>query len=175
MNEQLTKIMLEMVAYDRGDAPRIQHFVKVHDFAAVIGVTERLDEETQLILETAAILHDIGIHPSEVKYGSDAGHYQEIEGPAEAEAILRRVGGYTEAQIERVKFLIAHHHTYHDIQGMDYQILLEADFLVNLFENTSQYDAAKTVREKLFKTAAGIRMLEDMFLAEPWEMPNTPG
>ncbi len=172
MNRQLTKVMLEMVAYDRGDALRTQHFVKVHNFAATIGVTEQLDEETQLILETAAILHDIGIHPSELKYGSCAGHYQEIEGPAEAEIILRRVGGYTEAQIDRVKFLIAHHHTYHDIQGMDYQILIEADFLVNLFENSSRYDAAKNVREKIFKTAAGIQMLDDMFLSEKWEIPE---
>ncbi len=169
MNTQLTKVMLEMVAYDKGDAPRIQQFVKVHNFAAVIGITEGLDEETQLILETAAILHDIGIHPSEIKYGSCAGHYQEVEGPGEAEVILRRVGGYTEAQIERVKFLIAHHHTYTNIEGIDYQILIEADFLVNLFENTSRYDAAKNVREKIFKTEAGIRMLEDQFLSEKCE------
>ncbi len=173
MNTQLSQVMLEMVAYDRGDALRIQHFVKVHNFAALIGVTEQLDPETQLILETAAILHDIGIHPSELKYGSSAGHYQEIEGPAEAEAILRRVGGYTEAQIDRVKFLIAHHHTYHDIQGMDYQILIEADFLVNLFENSSRYDAAKNVRERIFKTQAGIQMLEDMFLSEKWLIPDS--
>ncbi len=173
MNDQLAKVMLEMVAYDRGDALRIQHFIKVHNFAATIGVTEQLDAETQLILETAAILHDIGIHPSELKYGSSAGHYQEIEGPAEAENILRRVGGYTEAQIERVKFLIAHHHTYHHIQGMDYQILIEADFLVNLFENSSRYDTAQNVREKIFKTTAGIQMLEDMFLSEKWKMPDS--
>ncbi len=86
---------------------------------------------------------------------------------------MHRVGGYTEPQIDRVKFLIAPHHTYHDIQGMDYQILIEADFLVNLFENSSRYDTAKNVREKIFKTAAGIRMLEDMFLSEKWEMQDS--
>ncbi len=44
MNRQLTKVMLEMVAYDRGDALRTQHFVKVHNFAATIGVSEQLDD-----------------------------------------------------------------------------------------------------------------------------------
>lgn len=85
--------MKAMVAYDHGDVPRIQHFVKVHDFAAIIGIAEGLDEETQFVLETAAILHDIGIHPSEAKYGSSMGKYQEELGPAEAEKLLAEVGG----------------------------------------------------------------------------------
>ena len=33
---------------------------------------------------------------------------------------------------ERVAYLIGHHHTYDKIEGMDYQILVEADFLVNI-------------------------------------------
>ena len=45
--------------------------------------------------------------------------------------------GYDEAVIDRVLFLIAHHHTYTGIEGEDYQILVEADFLVNLFEDGS--------------------------------------
>ena len=41
---------------------------------------------------------------------------------------MRKVGGYTEEQIERVKYLVGHHHTYDNIDGLDYQILIEADF-----------------------------------------------
>lgn len=88
MNRQHAKLTAAMVAYDRGDAKRIQHFLKVHDLAAVIGTLEGLDEETQFILETAAILHDIGIHISEQKYGSCSGKYQEKEGPAEARKLM---------------------------------------------------------------------------------------
>lgn len=65
MNTQLAQLMRAMINYDSGDALRIQHFVKVHNFAATIGIAEHLDEETQFILEAAAILHDIGIHPAE--------------------------------------------------------------------------------------------------------------
>ena len=33
MEAQLARLMQAMVSYDCGDVPRIQHFVKVHDFA----------------------------------------------------------------------------------------------------------------------------------------------
>ena len=36
--------------------------------------------------------------------------------------------------IRRVEYLVGHHHTYKDIDGLDYQILVEADFLVNILK-----------------------------------------
>ena len=155
-----------MIHYDRGDPARIQHFVKVHGFARAIGLLEGLDEETQHILEAAAIVHDIGIHPSLRKYGSSAGKYQEIEGPPEAEKLMRGIGGYSEAQIERVKFLVGHHHTYTDIDGQDYQILIEADFLVNLYEHADEFESVQSAYENIFRTATGKQMLVDLFMSE---------
>lgn len=163
MEMQQARLMDAMIAYDHGDVKRIQHFVKVHDFAAAIGRLEGLDEKTQFILESAAILHDIGIHISEQKYGSSNGKYQELEGPAEAEKLMREVGGYTENQMDRIKYLIGHHHTYHEIDGMDYQILIEADFLVNLYEDGESKETAEAVRSRIFRTKAGIRFLSQMF------------
>lgn len=165
MNIKNAELLAAMIHYDRGDALRIQHLVKVQNFAAAIGMLEKLDEDTQFTLEAAAILHDVGIHLSVQKYNSSAGKYQEIEGPAEAEKLMREVGGYTEAQIERVKYLVGHHHTYTNIDGLDYQILVEADFLVNLDENASECEAAQSVYDKIFKTEAGKRMLTDIFLS----------
>ena len=163
---QHAKLIAAMVAYDRGDPMRIQHFIKVHDFAATIGTLTGLDNETQFILETAAIVHDIGIHVSEQKYGSSNGKYQEQEGPAEARKLLTDAGGYTEEQIERVCYLVGHHHTYANIDGMDYQILVEADFLVNIYEDNLSKQAIASMREKIFKTAAGLKMLDDMFIKQ---------
>ncbi|MCD7807596.1 MAG: HD domain-containing protein [Lachnospiraceae bacterium] len=164
MKKRTAQLMAAMIEYDRGDTRRIQHFVKVHDFAAAIGALENVDEETQNILEAAAILHDIGIHLSEQKYGSGAGHYQEIEGPAEAEKVLREVGGFSKEETERIKYLIGHHHTYQNIQGMDYQILVEADFLVNLYEDSLSDEAVRAARERIFRTSAGLHFLDEMFL-----------
>lgn len=163
MEKKHAMLLAAMTEYDGGDVPRIQHFVKVHDFAATIAQLEGVDEQTTFILETAAILHDIGIHPSEKLYGDCNGKHQEELGPAEARALMQQLGGYTEEQIERVCFLIAHHHTYHNVDSIDWQILLEADFLVNSFEDALSLEAVKTFEAKVFKTASGRRLLETMW------------
>ncbi len=162
-NSQYSKLVKAMIRYDAGSPGRIQHFLKVHAFARTIGIQEGLDEDTLYILETAALLHDIGIRNSLVKYGSDAGPYQEAEGPGEAKAMLEETGGYTEAQMERILYLIAHHHTYTDIQGLDYRILVEADLLVNLYESQVKYKAILAANQNLFQTASGKEILEQMF------------
>ena len=97
-----------------GDKKRINHFIKVHGYAKAIGTAEELDERTMLILETAAYVHDIGIKISEEKYNSSAGKYQEIEGPPIAEEMLTKLG-YDKDVIERVSYLVGHHHTYSNI------------------------------------------------------------
>ena len=113
-----------MCAYNAGDARRVNHLMKVFAFAKTIGEREGLDAQTQEILEVAALTHDIGIRNCERKYGNCTGAHQQEEGPPEARAMLVRLGA-EEHIIERVCWLIAHHHTYTNIQGMDYQILIE--------------------------------------------------
>ena len=81
-------LIVKMTEFNAGDPKRIQHFLKVYEFAHVIGIREGLDPETLHILEMAAILHDIGIRPSEEKYGRCDGKLQEQEGPAYAKEIL---------------------------------------------------------------------------------------
>ena len=58
-----------------------------------------------------------------------------------------------------------HHHTYQDIEGLDYQILVEADFLVNLYENGSSKETAREVLYRVFVTESGKDILRNMFLA----------
>jgi hypothetical protein len=152
-----------MILFDRGDARRIQHFLKVYQFAALIGKLEGLSPEQQEILEIAAILHDIGIIPSEKKYGISNGKLQEQEGPAYARELLNRIGGYGQEFIDRVCFLIAHHHTYEGIDGLDWQILLEADFLVNSFEKNMTEEAIKKFRASVFRTKSGIALLNNQY------------
>lgn len=163
MKKKHAELIQAMIAYDKGDVPRIQHFMKVHDFAVTIAQLEGVDEETTFILETAAILHDIGIHVSEKKYGNCNGKHQEELGPAEAQTLLDNVGGYTEEQMERICFLIGHHHTYTHVEGIDWQILLEADFLVNSFEDNLSVDAIVHFKEKVFRTSNGIELLNTMW------------
>ena len=168
MNHKLSEVIQAAVDIDAGDPKRIQHFLKVQSFADYIASREKVPAEPAFLMEVAAILHDIGIHACEEKYHSTAGHYQELEGPPIARSILEEIGGFTDAQIERVLFLISHHHTYdpEQIDGIDYQILIEADFLVNLYEDGATEAAIANAREKVFKTNTGISLLEHLFLAK---------
>lgn len=157
------KLILEMTHYYAGQPHRIQHFMKVYGYAKLIGEQENLDKRTQEILNTAAIVHDIGIKKSEEIYGDSIGSHQEELGPEIAEEMLGRLG-YDEELIRRVSYLVGHHHTYNPIDGIDYQILVEADFLVNLFENETSRKPAETALERIFKTETGKEICKTMFL-----------
>ena len=162
MTDKISQITEKMIAYDRGDIRRIEHFMKVYGYAAVIGKLEGLDPDIQEILETAALLHDIGIKISEEKYHSSAGKYQEIEGPAEARKLLDEAGAEKELT-DRVCWLIGHNHTYSNIQDMDHQILVEADFLVNMAEEHFSKEAVSRTLETIFRTKSGISLLKSIW------------
>ena len=132
---RLDELLYEMTRYDDKDVKRIQHFLKVHEFARLIGLAENLDPYTQEVLEAAAIVHDIGIHKAEEKYGRNTGKYQEMEGPGEARTMLTALSWP----------------------------LVEADFLVNLFEDGSTPDTQKSVFERIFRTEGGKRLFRLMF------------
>lgn|SRR5574344_93323 len=151
-----------MIDLYNGDVKRIQYFCKVHSYAKLIAQLENVDENTQLILEAAALTHDIGIHLCEEKYGSFNGRLQEQEGPALAEVLLAKLG-FNEDVSKRVQYLIAHHHTYKDIDGIDYQILVEEDFLVNFYEDESPAKAISHAYEAVFRTKTGKEICQKMY------------
>ncbi|MCH5296401.1 MAG: HD domain-containing protein [Ruminococcus sp.] len=157
------KVINAMIEYFGTDVRRINHFLKVFAFAKAIGEGENLESKEQELLEVAAIVHDIGIKISEQKYNSSAGKYQELEGPAEAENLLKQLG-YDMSFIDDVKYLVAHHHTYNCINTVPYQILVEADFIVNLFEDDSDSESIKSVYDKIFKTQTGKMIMQKMYL-----------
>jgi hypothetical protein len=159
----LAQLADAMTEYESGVPRRAGHFLKVHGYARIIGELEGLPEDTLFTLETAAIVHDIGIKPSLAKYGSSAGKYQEREGGAVARDMLGKLG-FAPGIIERVVFLVEHHHTYEDINGLDWQILLEADFLVNMLEEDMTRPAIEAAYRNVFRTAAGKRICERLYL-----------
>ena len=159
---KLHELTLKMVEYEQGEPGRIQHFTKVHAFARLIAQSESLPEDTRLTLEAAALVHDIGIKPALAKYGSARGDLQEAEGAPLAQAMLAETG-FAPQTAQRVAFLVAHHHTYTGVDGPDWRILLEADFLVNLYEGKESPQAIAAAYETIFKTATGRRLCRQMF------------
>ena len=63
--------------------------------------------------------------------------------------------GMTEAQIARVAYLVGHHHTLQNICGMDYQILIEADYIANASENGYGKESIVHFLDTIMKTASG--------------------
>ena len=85
-----------------------------------------------------------------------------MEGPAEAEKLLTEIGVEKEV-IDRVSYLVGHHHTYSNIDSIDYQILVEADFLVNICDDNLTKDAALKAYNNIFKTESGKKICREMF------------
>ena len=161
----ISKILQKMIAYSDGNLHDIAHFIKVHSFARTIGILEGLGDSDQKTLEIAAILHDIACPLCREKYGNTNGKYQEKEGGPLTQNFLKDFDLPDKVKT-RIIFLVSHHHTYTDVEGLDYQILLEADFLVNADESAMSTEAIENAREKIFKTKSGIDLLEKIYFAE---------
>lgn len=159
----INKVYFKMIQYYVGNPHQIQHFVKVHSFAKFIAEQEDVTGELLQVIETAALVHDIGIKVAISQYGRSSGDLQEKLGPPEAEKLLSAIG-FERSFIQRVCYLVGHHHTYETIDGLDYQILVEADFLVNIHESEYDRDVIFQVKEKIFKTKTGKVILSRMFL-----------
>ena len=137
-----------MIAYYKGSQHDVNHFLKVYAYAKTIGEMEGLEQEIQRTLEIAAIVHDIPCPLCREKYGNTDGKLQEKEGPALAEAFLTALG-FADQLVKRVSWLVGHHHTYTDVDGLDHQILLEADFLVNADEHNLPRSAIEQMRNTI--------------------------
>ena len=162
---KLDQLFLKTLTFFQNDPDQIQHFVKVHGFAAQIGRLEGLSDREQFTLEAAALVHDVGILPANRKYGSCNGKLQEQEGAPVATELLSSLEFPPEVT-ERVAYLVGHHHTYTNIDGMDYQILVEADFLVNLYGGHTPKEQIEHTGRTIFRTAGGKKILSEMFGVE---------
>jgi len=146
------------------DEKRVGHALRVLNYAERIGEAEGGDP---LVIKAAAILHDIGIHEAERKYGSAAGKYQEHEGPPIAESILKD-NAVDSVRIRHIGVIIANHHSARDIDTLEFKIVWDADWLVNLQEDFAGLgrQEGKAKVEKMFQTDTGRRMAMELFSSE---------
>ncbi|VBB07028.1 Hypothetical protein LUCI_2272 [Lucifera butyrica] len=146
------------------DRKRINHALKVLAYAEKIMCGENVSADLRKVITITALLHDVGIKPAEEKYHSSAGNYQEIEGPPVARQIMRQAGE-PDPVMERVAYIIGGHHTPSKNDGLDFQIILEADLLVNIEEEQlDQLPGLAAIIAKNFKTAAGTRLATEQYL-----------
>lgn len=96
------------------------------------------------------------------KYGDTNGKHQEAEGVPMVRDFLRGTG-LTETQIHRVAFLVGHHHTFTDVCGRDYQILLEADYIANASENGYERRNVENFIGRFMWTESGKALAKAVF------------
>lgn len=156
------KILLKMMEYPNQTMHDICHFLKVYAFAQEIGKLEKLDDKTQKIVEYASIVHDIACPLCREKYGNTDGKHQEEE----SESLLKDFFASFDLDkdiVERIIFLVCHHHTYANIEGIDWQILVEADFLVNAEEAQYSRETIEVFKKNVFRTESGKHILELLY------------
>ena len=156
------RIVNKMIDFYKGNRSDVRHFLKVYAYAQTIGRLEDLDEKTQDTLEIAAIVHDIACPLCREKYGNTNGNHQEAESGDLLRTFLLEFALPEEMQ-ERIIYLVTHHHTYTNVEGMDYQILLEADYLVNAGESDRYACRMEQFRQRVFRTKTGIELLDSMY------------
>lgn len=144
------------------DQRRITHALTVLDKAQELLREEGGDPRVVL---TAAILHDIGIQEAEKKHGSSAGKYQEIEGPPITRRIMEELN-LDEDTIEHVIRIVGSHHSARDIDTLEFRIIRDADWLVNIPDEFPDADSDEISRkiEKIFKTSAGKKKAYEMYV-----------
>ncbi len=157
------RIALEMKKYFGTDFKRVQHAIKVAKHAEEI---LKMEGGNPLVVLGAAYLHDIGIHEAERKYGSHSGQYQEMEGPVIAKEILERLG-VQKGMIDEICDIIGHHHSPREEESLNFQILYEADWLVNIEEEEISKDRKEleNLIERSFRTATGKELAEKLYPA----------
>ena len=159
------KLIEKMICFYQGNVEDINHFIKVLSFASLIGKMEQLDEHTLNTLELTAIVHDIACPLCREKYGNTNGNNQEAESEALLRPFLAEFSIPSDVE-ERIIYLVTHHHTYNDVDGLDYQILLEADYLVNAGESKKYAAAMNEFKQNVFKTPSGLKLLQEIYRPE---------
>ncbi|MGE4214351.1 MAG: HD domain-containing protein [Anaerotignaceae bacterium] len=164
MSDKTALAIRKMIGYNSPDLKRINHALKVFGFASAIGAQENLNHKEMEILEAAAVFHDIGIHKAEEIYKCASGDYQQKLGPDVARPQLLELG-YSLEQVEEICYLIGHHHTYTIKDNKLLQMLIEADFIVNIdekdFPEGTDY---KKIRDKIFITETGKKFINSLII-----------
>ena len=126
------RVVAVLVEFFGDDFRRIEHALSVLKRAEEIG--EGRSGWDYDVLVVSALLHDVGIKPSEEKLGYNNGRTQEEYGPPEARRLLRGVG-LEEDKIHRVCEIIGNHHSRSRFDYVELDILKQADRIVNKAES----------------------------------------
>lgn len=155
------KAIIDMISYYKNEH-WAAHTLKVFGYAQGIAAGEGITGKEKEIIEYAALFHDVGIPAGLRECGSSAGPIQERLGwPIAMEMAKKYVDD--EKMVERIGWLVGHHHSFGIKGERDLQILFEADWLVNLVEG-DDLDKAQETYDKIFVTETGKLFMRELLL-----------
>lgn len=154
------KLLKDVLLYENGHIRRTKHILMVHSLVKSIGSEEGLTLEQLKIVQSAAILHDIAIKRCKRKYNDASIEKQQIECIPIAKKFLNGCN-YVPSYTDRILELIYYHHDYSVSRGIEHQVLVEADLIVNCLENRNHKETASQVAIH-FHTKTGKELLNKL-------------
>jgi len=133
---QIVKLLVD---FFEKDFKRISHAIEVLKYA--VKIAEEKSGYDFDILVAVALLHDVGIKPSEAELGYNNGKTQERYGPPIAEQLLRSIC-FPDEKIKKICEIVGNHHSTSRYDYVELKILKEADKIVN--KNESRLGKHKT-------------------------------
>lgn len=142
---RVQRVALRMKQYHRGDIEKIQHFVRVYTLAKSIGELEHLNDEEQLDVELAAVVHNV-----------------EGDRVPVVRDILRdcEIG---DAAAMKICHMVENIENYDHIGTLDHQILIEAKLIVDFKEKNTPEKEIIRKAEDIFLTNTGKLFLKRAF------------
>lgn len=159
MNLNEPALLLAALTYEEGHGRRTQHILKVYALARMLGELGGLGDYDRELLQAAAILHDIPIKYCKEHFGCADQETQQQAAPELVRAFLEHFG-YSRQFISDVTELVLKHHWYNYITSQPLQLLIEADLIVNCYEEHITGEKLESIRG-VFKSEAGKRLLEE--------------
>ena len=159
----VNEVLLKMLRRPEETLEDINHLMKVYTFAGCIARGEGLSDEEVRTTELSAILHDISCPLCRKLYGNTHWSYQEAHGETLIYDFFQGEQ-MPENEVKEIAYIVSHHHTYSAVNGTPFQILYEADFLVNAGEQHYEKTAVLQMRNEAFRTKTGIELLHTIYL-----------
>lgn len=159
------EIIARMKSFFGSEQEYVDHALEVLKFAEQLMGTEESSFNREIVVY-AAVLHDVGIPEALRKHGSAAGPYQEKEGARIARQLLEDLR-VPEEIIEEVCGIIGHHHTPGVLHTQNFQLLYDADWLVNFpkaYDINANPASIRAAIDSVFLTQQGKTAASKLFI-----------
>lgn len=150
--------------YAKKDSSQIAHTLCVREYTRLLAEKENYEKRQVYLLEIAALLHDIGCPCSKEKYGNSLPENQEREGAFIAADWLQDELELSDFEKEWIIQVVGSHHQFRKAQELGFQILFEADMIVNIFEGYYDKSKVQLYYDKMITTWSGRSLFRLLFL-----------